>query len=228
MKSEKITSNATGRARRYGDACGTAHALELVGDRWALLVVRELLLGPRRFADLKADLTGISANVLTQRLTELIHHGLVRRAVLPPPAAAQVYALTAWGQEADDLVMALGRWATRSPRHDPTLPLSAVSLMMSFRTLFAADRAGDFAAVIAFQIGRDRFRVAVADGGLAVARGEAPDAAATITAPAAAIAAVVYAGQPLAGLEITGDAAVAARFVTLFPLPAKAEHLSVP
>lgn len=188
--------------------------------------MRELLLGPRRFADLKADLTGISANVLTQRLTELIDHGLVRRAALPPPAAAQVYAPTEWGQEADAVVMALGRWATRSPWHDPTLPLSAVSLMMSFRTLFAADRAGDFAAVLAFQIGRDRFRLAVADGGIAVTRAEASDAAATITAPAAAIAAVVYAGQPLSGLEIAGDAALVARFVTLFPLPAKAGHIS--
>ena len=85
--------------RGYGDACGTAHALELIGERWALLVLRELLLGPRRFSELRADLPAISANVLTQRLKELEGRGLVRRRKLPPPASVQVYEATEWGLE---------------------------------------------------------------------------------------------------------------------------------
>ena len=83
--------------RVYDDACGTAHALELIGERWALLVMRELLLEPRRFSDLRAELPAISGNVLTQRLTELESRGLVRRRKLPPPASVQVYEATEWG-----------------------------------------------------------------------------------------------------------------------------------
>ena len=115
--------------RRYDDACGTAHGLELIGERWALLVLRELMLGARRFSDLRADLPGISANVLTQRLAELEERGLVRRRRLPPPAASQVYEATEWGLEAEPIVQVLGRWAARSPMHDPTMPISATSIM---------------------------------------------------------------------------------------------------
>ena len=90
-----------------------------------MLVLRELLLGPRRFSDLRADLPGISANVLTQRLAELEARGLVVRRKLPPPASVQVYEATEWGLEAEPIVQTLGRWAARSPAHDPTLPISA-------------------------------------------------------------------------------------------------------
>ena len=121
--------------RRYDDACGTAHALDLIGERWALLVMRELMLGPKRFGDIRADLPGISANTLTQRLEGLEASGLVVRRRLPPPASAQVYELTRWGYEAEPIVQTLGRWAARSPGHDPTLPLSGTSLMLSFRTM---------------------------------------------------------------------------------------------
>src|SRR5919202_1695418 len=125
MKSQKITPNDAGTIRRrYEDACGAAHALDLVGERWALLVMRELMLGPKRFSDLRADLPGISANVLTQRLESLEAAGVLTRRKLPPPASAQVYELTPWGYESEPIFQALGRWATRSPLHDPSLPLS--------------------------------------------------------------------------------------------------------
>src|SRR5215217_7328563 len=130
--------------RRYDDACGTAHGLELIGERWALLVLRELMLGARRFSDLRSDLPGISANVLTQRLSELEVRGLVRRRKLPPPASVQVYEATEWGLEAEAVIGALGRWAARSPLHDPTLPLSAVSIMLSFTNMLDATRAKGF------------------------------------------------------------------------------------
>jgi DNA-binding HxlR family transcriptional regulator len=101
--------------RRYDDGCATAHALELVGERWALLVVRELLLGPKRFTDLRHDLPGLSPNVLSQRLSELEEASLVIRRKLPPPAPATVYELTKWGYELEPLVREFGRWAARSP-----------------------------------------------------------------------------------------------------------------
>jgi DNA-binding HxlR family transcriptional regulator len=99
--------------RRYDDACGTAHALDLVGERWALLVARELMLGPKRFSDLRASLPGISANVLTQRLEGLEASGVLSRRRLPPPASVQVYELTPWGYELEPAILEMGRWAAR-------------------------------------------------------------------------------------------------------------------
>src|SRR4051794_30434694 len=116
MESQKITK------RRYEDACGAAHALDLVGERWALLVMRELMLGPKRFGDIKGGLPGISANVLTQRLEGLEAAGVLVRRKLPPPASTRVYELTPWGYEAEPIFQTLGRWAARSPTHDPSLP----------------------------------------------------------------------------------------------------------
>src|SRR3954465_436923 len=116
MQLEKITTyRKTDEKRRYEDACGLAHALDLLGDRWAMLVLRELAYGPRRFSELKTDLQGISANVLTQRLTELEGRGLLRKIRLPPPASVQVYQATEWGLEAVPMIASLGRWAARSP-----------------------------------------------------------------------------------------------------------------
>lgn len=229
MKLEKITkSEHAGPRRRYDDACGAAHGLELIGERWALLVMRELMLGPKRFSDLRADLPGISANVLTQRLEGLEASGLVVRRKLPPPASSQVYELTPWGYEAEPILQELGRWAARSPRHDPTLPLSAVSLMLSFRTVFDAGRAGDMKASIGFRLGNEDFMVEIADGRIEVARGEDGEADAIIIGTAPIVAATVYGGQSLDGmlaggaLAIEGDRAIIDRFLTLFPLPPKA------
>ena len=213
--------------RKYDDACGTAHALELIGERWALLVVRELMLGPKRFTDLRTSLPGISANVLTQRLEGLEAAGVLVRRRLPPPAAAWVYELTAWGYEAEPILQVLGRWAARSPLHDPTLPLSAVTLMMSFRTMFDAARAGDLAARVGFRIGEESFVATIAEGRLSVARIEPEAVDLMFEGPATAVAAFVYAGQPLddlvaaGALRFSGDRALAGRFATLFPLPPK-------
>ena len=153
MKLEKITKEPVGRARRYHDACGAAHGLDLVGERWALLVIRELMMGPRRFSDLRKDLCGLSANVLTQRLEGLEASGIVQRRKLPPPASVQVYELTDWGYEIKPVFMVLGRWAARSPQHDPTLPISAVSIMQSFETMFDPVLAGDAARSVGFVFG---------------------------------------------------------------------------
>src|SRR3954454_5030595 len=105
--------------RNYSQGCGTAHALDLVGDRWALLVVRELVLGPKRFIDLREGLPGIGPNVLSQRLKELSDAGVTRRGLLPRPAGSTVYELTEWGSELEDVIVRLGRWGARSP-HMPS------------------------------------------------------------------------------------------------------------
>jgi DNA-binding HxlR family transcriptional regulator len=225
VKLKKITES--GAKRRYEDACGAAHALDLVGERWALLVMRELMLGPKRFNDLKADLPGISANVLTQRLEGLEAAGVVTRRRLPPPASAQVYELTPWGYESEPIFQVLGRWAARSPGHDPSLPLSANSLMLSFRTMFDPARANGFEATVGLRLGRETFIVRIACGTVAAERGPAEAADLVLNGAPPAVAAAVYGGVPLEALEadgvleIEGDRALAKRFITLFPLPPK-------
>jgi DNA-binding HxlR family transcriptional regulator len=228
MTLEKITRPGIGR-RSYDDACGAAHALDLVGERWALLVIRELMLGPKRFSDLRADLPGISANVLTQRLEGLEAAGVVMRRRLPPPVSAKVYELTPWGYEAEPIFQALGRWAARSPSHDPRLPLSAASLMLSFRTMIDREKARWVRARVGFRIGRESFLGRMADGAIEIERGPVDGAGLVFTGAPTALAAAVYGGVPLAALEadgalqVEGDRALAERFVTLFPLPAKVE-----
>ena len=230
MKLKKITrATEPSTRRRYDDACGTAHALDLVGERWALLVMRELMLGPKRFGDLRADLPGISANVLTQRLEGLEKAGLLVRRKLPPPAAVQVYELTPWGYEAEPIVQSLGRWAARSPAHDPRLPISPVSLMLSFKTMFDAGRANRIDARIGFRFGAETFFGRLSGGKLDIARGALDGADVVFTGTAPALAAAVYGGQPLealvtaGALAVEGDRALAERFLTLFPLPPKVE-----
>jgi len=234
MKLKKITqADSTSSRRRYDDACGTAHALDLIGERWALLVMRELMLGPKRFSDIRADLPGISANVLTQRLEGLEAAGLLVRRRLPPPANAQVYELTDWGYEAEPIVQVLGRWAARSPDHDPTLPLSPVSLMLSFRTMFDSKRTGGLEARIGFRLGNETFLLTIADHRISTERGEARDVQALVTGGATAVAAAVYGGVPIealeqeGALEVEGDRDLFRKFTTLFPLPPKAERPSV-
>lgn len=228
MKLEKITGLIDGSRRRYEDACGTAHALDLIGERWALLVVRELMLGPKRFGDLKADLPGISANVLTQRLEGLEEFGIVARRKLPPPASVQVYELTAWGLETWPILEALGRWATRSPHHDPTLPISSIGLISSFRTMFSPELAGALAATFGVRFGRENFLISIEAGKLVVSREDIDAADVTFTGAPAALGAAVYGGQELdvlaaaGALTVIGDPALAAHFLTLFPLPPKA------
>ena len=229
MELEKITGSRNGPSRRrYDDACGTAHALDLIGERWALLVLRELMLGPKRFSDIRADLPGISANTLTQRLEGLEAAGLVVRRRLPPPAAAQVYELTEWGYEAEPIIQTMGRWATRSPAHDPTMKLSATSLMLSFRTMGDPARMQGLEARIGFRIGAETFRVEIAGGRMTAERGPVEGVDLVLTGAAPAIAVAVYGCVPIEALEaegalsVEGDRALAARFVTLFPLPAKA------
>lgn len=229
MELEKVTNvRPVVPERLYDDACGMALALELVGERWVPLILRELMFGPRRFGEIRRGMPGISANVLTQRLEALEANAILIRRKLPPPASIQVYELTEWGYESEAALAALGRWAVRSPLHDPRLPLSGASLMMSFRTMIDPARAAGLDARIAFRIGPDPFVAHLHDGRLDVVRAEASDADLSFsTEDASLIAALVYAGQPIDQMEkagavrIEGDRTLAQRFVTLFPLPSK-------
>lgn len=228
MKLEKTTKRSeTTTSRRYDDACGTALGLELLGDRWAMFVVRELMLGPRRFSDLRGDLPGLSANVLTQRLTELEARGIVEKTTLPPPANVHVYGLTPWGYEAEIIIRELGRWAVRSPLHDPTLPISPVSIMLSLRTLIVPERTMGLDFIVGFRFGTLTFRGHLKGEQIAITREEADDAAAVFIGTPPGLAAYVHGEVPLTQLEpagllrADGDPALIALFPSLFELPEK-------
>ena len=211
-------------ARKYGQACGTAYALDLIGDRWALLVVRELVLGPKRFTDLRDGLPGIGPNVLSQRLKELEESGVLRQRVLPPPAGSTVYELTEWGAELDDIVVALGRWGARSPEMPREAEMQPEWLMLGMRAVY--DPEGEPApAVYELRFGDEVFWVRVDNGALRVGRGEADDRDAVLTAEVETIAGLIR-GEltPAAALksgavELEGDRRAFQRFPTLFKFP---------
>ncbi|PIW56106.1 MAG: transcriptional regulator [Sphingomonadales bacterium CG12_big_fil_rev_8_21_14_0_65_65_10] len=225
----KLQKETTLHGKWYDDACGTAFGMEVIGERWALLVVRELMFGPRRFSDLRASLPGISAKVLTERLASLEGVGVVERIEVPPPTPARLYGLTDWGQCAEPLIQEVGRWAARSSRHDPTLPLSPVSLMLSFRTMLVRERLAPLEGSVGFDIGGETF-VASLTGDLPIARGQIDGCDAIIRVPSATIiAAHVYGDVPLAelerdaGLTVEGNRTLAERLLACFELPPKAD-----
>ena len=211
--------------RTYCDGCAAAHALDIIGERWALLVVRELLLGSKRFTDLRAGLPAVSPNVLAQRLRELEQAGVLRRRKLPPPAASKVYELTEWGMELEPVIVRLGRWGARSPSKPRDAALGVDSLVLSFRTMFAPHAAEGLRASYELRLGEDVFVAVVDDGRFEIARGSAEKPDATIETDAATLAALVYEGRDLAEalrageVKIEGDEAAVERFVRLFPLP---------
>lgn len=211
--------------RTYGDACGIPRALDLVGERWALLVVRELVLGPKRFTDLRAGLPGVTPDVLTQRLKDLVAHGVVQRRRLPPPAAAQVYELTGWGQELAPVLAAIGRWGARAPAPPTGVGMSFDAHVLTLSSLFREDLAGDLDLTLALHLGEQGFTVRIAGGRLAVDRGEPAHADATIIASPGAFVDVLHGRRALADAQaagdmtLEGDLRLAERFTTLFPLP---------
>jgi DNA-binding HxlR family transcriptional regulator/putative sterol carrier protein len=215
------------RKRTYPDGCAAAHGMDLIGERWALLVVRELILGPKRFTDLRDSLPGVSPNVLTQRLEELEQTGIVRRRKLNPPAAAWVYELTEWGQQLEPVITTLGRWAARSPLK-PHGGVSVNSLILSFRTMFDPKVAEGFNATVELRIGEERFHSRFSRGQMQVIPGSAEKPDAVIQADPETFVEVIYAGRTFADatragkLKVEGDKSVARRFLTFFPLPEQA------
>lgn len=212
--------------RSYGEACRFAYALDVVGERWALLVVRELLLGPKRFTDLRAGLPHASSNILSERLRDLEQGGVIQRRKLPPPAASSVYELTEWGRELEPVVTKLGAWGARSPISPDSQEIGPDSIVLALRSLFDAEAAGEMEVTCELRIGEDRFRVAVTDGELELSRGAVEDPVLTIaTADAGSFAAILAGQLPLddaiasGAAEIEGPKQAAKRFLRLFPMP---------
>ena len=211
--------------RSYDDGCAAAHALDLIGERWALLVVRELLLGPKRFTDLRAGLPGASPNVLAQRLRELEGAGVVVRRKLPPPAASRVYELTDWGKELEPVIIRLGRWGVRSPSKPRDAQIGVDSVILSFRTMFDPRAAEGIEASYELRLGEDRFRAEVAEGRFEIERGGAERPDAILESDPGTLAALVYEGRDLGDalrsgeIKIEGDRSAVERFLSLFPMP---------
>ena len=214
--------------RTYGDLCGIARALDVIGERWALLVVRDLILGPKRFTDLRTGLPHIGPDMLSQRLRELEAAGILRRRTLAPPAGSRVYELTDRGKALEPVLLELGRWGSAAPV-PPGDPLLGVdSTMIALRTLFDPDLAEDLEATYELRLGDQVFRARVAEGEFVLERGEAPDADATITSDPMTLGGVVWERVGLAEAEragamiVEGDRRAAERFLKLFPLPESA------
>lgn len=211
--------------RTYNEACGIPRALDRVGERWALMIVRELLLGPKRFTDLRTGLPHVSPDVLSQRLRDLEEAGVLQRRRLPPPAASQVYELTEWGAELEPVVIALGRWGARAPAPPEGVGMSFDSHILSLRTLFDPALAEGFELTLDLRLGDHRFRAEVADGRFEVGPGEEPAPDAVVETDAGTLIALVHGRRELADaqdagdLRLEGDEGAVARFLGLFPLP---------
>jgi DNA-binding HxlR family transcriptional regulator len=208
--------------RTYGDPCGVARALDVIGERWAVLVVRELLLGPKRFTDLRSGMPNLSPDVLSQRLRELEQAGVLRRDKLPSPIASQVYELTDWGRELEPVVLGLGRWGSRAPFPPGDATLGVDSLILALKTLYEPGRVdGLEGSSFELRLGEHRFEVRPKAGRLEVTRGAAADPDATIATDPGTLEHVLWHGHPLTTeeLSITGNREAAVRFLTMFPLP---------
>jgi DNA-binding HxlR family transcriptional regulator len=212
-------------SRTYGQFCGLAHALELVGERWALLVVRDLIAGPRRFTDLRRGLPRIPTNILAARLKELEAGGVIQRRLLPRPGAGVVYELTEYGRGLEDILLRLDLWGARSLREPyPEDIVTTCSMAMSLRAAFHPEAARDLRARYELRMGEVVVHAQIADGALEVGEGSLPEADLVIdTGPAIR---PLLAGElsPAEAIEsgevqLTGDRELLSRFVEVFSIP---------
>jgi DNA-binding HxlR family transcriptional regulator len=209
--------------RDYGQFCGMVRAMEMVGERWAMLIVRDLLVGPKRYTDLHQGLPGIPTNILSTRLKELEEAGVVRRRVQPRTSGGGVvYELTEYGNELEDIVIRLGRWGAKSltmPRPDEVITVD--SMVMAFRSTFCHESARGVTASYEVRLGPIILHIRIVKGKLTVAGGPLPDADLVIEAgpgikmlmtgemtPAEAIAS--------GSVRLTGDPALLATFAEIF------------
>ncbi|HEV2375192.1 MAG TPA: helix-turn-helix domain-containing protein [Streptosporangiaceae bacterium] len=187
--------------RSYGGQCGVARSLDVIGERWALLIVRELLLGPKRFNDLLTGLPGASPNVISQRLRELTGSGVLRHRDLGPPARVRVYELTDWGRELEPVIVHLGQWGTRAP-----LPEGAHASLDSL--LIALQASADPKVVngrYEMRIGADVFTADGTSGSVRVRRGTADRPEAALTTDTDTFFTVAFGRRPIADTVESGD-----------------------
>lgn len=220
-----MTNASSAESRKsYGEGCLAAHALDLIGDRWALLVARELMLGPKRFGALKTGLPGIATNMLARRLEQMEAAGLVVRRSLPAPASAPGYELTPAGQGLWPVMRELCRWGAAMPGHDPALPISPTALMLSMRAMIDPAGAAGPRFAAAFLMGDECFVAEVRDGMFTPCRADRPEAALSFAGRPGDIAALVYGPDPLARkigqgrVAFLGDADRGQAFIDLFRL----------
>jgi DNA-binding HxlR family transcriptional regulator len=216
--------------RTYGQFCGLAHALELVGERWALLVVRDLVLGPKRFSDLRRGLPRIPTNILSARLKELEAAGVVRRRLLPRPAAGVAYELTEYGLELEDVVLRLGLWGAKSLGEPlPADIVTTDSLTLALRATFRPEAARKLRAGYELRVGEIVVHARIDRGSLEAGAGPLPEADLVIeTGPAirALLAGELGPAEAIesGGVRLTGDTELLTRFVEVFQIP----HAPVP
>ncbi|NYT86202.1 winged helix-turn-helix transcriptional regulator [Pollutimonas harenae] len=211
--------------RTYDDGCAAAHALDLVGDRWALLIVRELLLGPKRFTGLRSGLPTISPNVLTQRLNDLEATGVLRRRKLPPPISAWVYELTDWGKALEPIMLQLVYWGVQSPLFLRGAPLGVDALVLSFKAMFDPSAANGVKLTVELHFEEDIFSVNVEDGRLHVSRGHAAQPAAILSTSPQGMLGLTYGKSDIdaavaAGIaRYSGERSALQTFFSVFSLP---------
>lgn len=214
--------------RRYGDPCGVARSLDVVGDRWALLIVRDLLLGPKRFKDLLDGLLGASPNVITQRLGELTDAGIVRRRRLPAPAGVWVYELTTWGRELEPVLLHLGRWGAAAPYQSDRRVLGHDSLLLGLKATLDPADVTRLAGVYQLWLDGEPFTVRIGEAGLTAERGQADDAETVIHTDAETLTAVVTGAQSARTaradnrLSVTGPPGASSRALALLGGPRNA------
>ncbi|QUR68139.1 winged helix-turn-helix transcriptional regulator [Mycobacterium spongiae] len=208
--------------RSYDQFCPVARGLDKIGGRWAILIVRELLLGPKRYSDLEAGLPGVTPNILTERLRDLQEAGVVRRSKLPPPAVAVVYELTDLGEGLRPVVDALTRWGLQLldvPQPQDSFRLNW--LLGCLRASFRPELASAVRETYEYRVDGEVFHIRIADGDVDVRHGPAPDRACVISADLTSLLAV--GGQLLAlsdaqaqgVVTIEGDRCAAERSITI-------------
>src|SRR5262249_21579474 len=209
-------------ARGYHDPCGIARALDVVGDRWALLIVRELIFGPKRFVQLRHGLHGVSPNVMSQRLRGLEDAGVVRREMLDPPADIAIYELTPRGRALEPILLELGRWGSQEPAAADS-ELSASALLLALKTVFEPAAATD--ATFALGIDGAWFGVMVISGPIDITHGRTEHPAVTFETDVATFRSVAFGREPITEAErdgrltVLGNRYLAERFARMFPSP---------
>ena len=211
--------------RTYGSYCGIARALEIVGERWALLVVRDLIQGPKRFTDLRRGLPRIPSNVLSARLKELEAAGVICRRLLPRPSTGIVYELTEHGRELEDIVLRLGLWGARllgEPRLDDSV--NPDSMMLALRATFRPEAARDLRASYELRLGEIVLHARVDTGRLEVAEGPLADADLVVETDLTLRALMCGELSPAEAVKqgnvrLAGKAELLDRFVEIFRIP---------
>jgi DNA-binding HxlR family transcriptional regulator len=161
-------------SRSYNQYCGLAYALDIVGERWTILIIRELIAGPRRFTDLVEGLPGISTNLLAERLKSLEQQGMLRRRVLPPPAASTVYELTSFAQALEPSLLELGKWGSQfvPPSAEGATVLNVGSYALTLKTFFRPQQAQAVNETYELHIDNEVLRVRIKAGEIDVRQGE--------------------------------------------------------